>query len=207
MRATGTVIIGGGQAGLSLSHHLARARQPHLVLERGRAGERWYSERWDSLTLLTPNWLNRLDGGETHVPADGFLGRTEFARYLREYAQRRRTHVHEHVMVAAVEQWRDGFHVRTDAGVWRARNVVVATGDAAEPFVPAEATAAPPWIAQLHSSRYTNPSALPSGGILVVGAGPSGQQIAAELRRAGRDVVLAVGRHTRSLRRYRGRDI
>ena len=205
MRTTETVIVGAGQAGLSLGHHLARIRRPHVVLERGRVGERWHSQRWDSLTLLTPNWLNRLDGGAAHPDAHGFLGRAAFARYLAEYAQP--ADVREHVAVTAVEESRDGFQVTTDAADWRARNVVVATGDAAEPLIPAPAATAPPWLRQLHSSSYRNPSQLPPGGVLVVGAGPSGQQIAAELRRAGRHVVLAVGRHSRMLRRYRGRDI
>jgi putative flavoprotein involved in K+ transport len=207
MHTTDTVVIGAGQAGLSLSHHLARSRQRHVVLERGRVGERWQSERWDSLTLLTPNWLNRLDGAAAHADDDGFLDRAAFVRYLHDYARPQRHHVREHAAVSAVESWRGGFRVATDAGEWRASSVVVATGDAAEPVVPALAGAAPRWLRQLHSSRYRNPAQLSSGGVLVVGAGPSGQQIALELRRAGRDVVLAVGRHSRALRRYRGRDI
>jgi putative flavoprotein involved in K+ transport len=206
MRRTGTLVIGAGQAGLSLSHHLTLARQPHVVLERGRVGERWHSGSWDSLTLLTPNWLNRLDGGHAHADPDGFLSRADFARYLADYARSRRAPVHERVAVTAVEQWRDGFRVATDHGVWHARNVAIATGDSAEPFVPSLAASAPAWLRQLHASDYRNPDVLPPGGVLVVGAGPSGQQIAAELRRAGRDVVLAVGRHARALRRYRGRD-
>ena len=203
--STETVIVGGGQAGLSLAHHLASARRRNVVLERGRVGERWLSERWDSLVLLTPNWLNRLDGAPEHNDANAFLDRAGFARYLRTYA--RGANVREQVAVNAVEPWRGGFRIATDMGEWRARNVVLATGDAAEPFVPAAAATAPPWLRQLHSSRYRNPEQLPPGRVLVVGAGPSGQQIAAELRRAGRDVVLAVGRHTRVLRRYRGLDI
>ena len=202
---TGTVIIGGGQAGLSLSHHLARRRQRHVVLERGRVGERWRSERWDSLTLLTPNWLNRLDGGSAHEAPEGFLSRAGFARYLNDHP--RRPYVHEHVEVVGVEPWRGGFVVVTDAAAWRARNVVLATGDCAVPRIPPVAVSAPAWIRQLPSSRYRNPVQLAPGGVLVIGAGSSGQQIAAELRRAGRDVVLAVGRHVRAARRYRGRDI
>jgi putative flavoprotein involved in K+ transport len=205
---TDTLVVGAGQAGLSLSHHLTRAGLRHVVLERGRIGERWRSERWDSLSLLTPNWLNRLDGGAAHADPDAFLAKGEFIDYLDRYARGHDAPVHEHVAVEAVERWRgNGFHVRTDAGAWRARRIVVATGDAAEPLVPAAAATAPAGLRQLHSSRYRNPAQLPPGGVLVVGAGPSGQQIAAELRRAGRDVVLAVGRHARILRRYRGRDI
>jgi putative flavoprotein involved in K+ transport len=115
--------------------------------------------------------------------------------------------VHEHVAVTSVEQTVAGFLVRTDAGSWRARSIVIATGDAALPSIPTAAREAPRHLLQLHSSGYRNPHELPDGGVLVVGAGPSGQQIAAELRRAGREVVLAVGRHSRAVRSYRGRDI
>jgi putative flavoprotein involved in K+ transport len=208
VQSTDTIVIGAGQAGLSLSHHLARARRRHVVLERGRIGERWRSERWDSLALLTPNWLNRLDGGDHHAEPDGYLSKHDFVAYLRRYAGAHRAPVHEQVTVEAVERASGGgFHVRTDTGRWRAGHVVIATGDSAEPFVPDAATRAPATLRQLHSSDYRNPAQLPPGGVLVVGAGPSGQQIAAELRRVGRDVVLAVGRHARVPRRYRGRDI
>jgi putative flavoprotein involved in K+ transport len=208
MRTTDTIVIGAGQAGLSLSHHLTRARQRHVVLERGRIGERWRSERWDSLALLTPNWLNRLDNGAAHAEPDGFLAKDDFVEYLRRYARAHDAPVHEQVTVEAVERASGGlFHVGTDIGEWRARHAVIATGDSAEPYLPPAAKSAPAAVRHLHSSRYRNPAQLAPGGVLVVGAGPSGQQIASELRRAGRDVVLAVGRHARVLRRYRGRDI
>ena len=110
--------------------------------------------------------------------------------------------------VLAVEQAGSGFRVATDRGTWLAANVVVATGDAADPRVPAQAAALPLGLVQLHASRYRSPDDLPGGGgVLVVGAGPSGHQVALELARAGRRVVLSVGRHARMLRRYRGRDI
>jgi putative flavoprotein involved in K+ transport len=202
-----TIVIGAGQAGLALSHHLTAARHDHLLLERGRIGERWRSARWDSLRMLTPNWLNQLPGAPAHADRDGYLSAAEFASHLEAYAASFDAPVEEGVAVEGIARCGDGFCVRTDWGTHVARAVVIATGDAAVPRVPGAAAGAPPEVAQLHSSAYRSPGTLRDGGVLVVGAGPSGQQIALELRRAGRDVVLAVGRHARGVRRYHGRDI
>lgn len=206
MRKTSTVIIGAGQAALSLSFYLTQVRHDHVLLERGRVGEAWLN-RWDSLSLLTPNWLNRLHGAAAHADADGFLPGSEFAAYLRRHARAFGAPVYERTAVERVAPKGRGFTVETTGGTWLADSVVIATGHAADPRVPAASTSAPRALVQLHSSSYRNPRSIPSGGVLVVGAGPSGQQIAAELRRAGRSVVIAVGGHARSMRRYRGRDI
>jgi putative flavoprotein involved in K+ transport len=205
--STETAIVGAGQAGLALSRYLTDAGHDHVLLEQGRIGERWRSERWDSLVLLTPNRYNRLPGSPEHADPDGFLARTDVVSYLRAYAGSFGAPVEEGVTVETVEQAGDGFRIDTNRGVWRAANVVVATGDAAEPRVPAEAALAPAGLVQLHASGYRSPAGLPGGGVLVVGAGASGQQLALELARAGRSVVLAVGRHARIPRRYRGRDV
>ncbi|UGS34921.1 putative oxidoreductase CzcO [Capillimicrobium parvum] len=202
---TETVIIGAGQAGLALSRHLTARGHDHVVLERGRVGERWRSERWDSLSLLTPNWLNRLPYAVPLAHPDGFLDREGVIAYLESYSAG--APVRERTAVVRVSPTPDGYHVATDRGDWAARNVVIATGDCDVPRIPDAAATAPPSVHQLHASRYRRPEQLPDGGVLVVGAGPSGQQLAAELRRAGRDVALAVGRHARTPRTYRGRDI
>jgi len=202
---TETIIIGAGQAGLALSRHLRDGGRDHVLLERGRVAERWRSERWDSLALLTPNWLNQLPGAEPLTEPDGYLDRLGLIAHLEAYAAG--APVHERTTVRRVRRTPHGYHVRTDRGDRHAANVVIATGDCDVPRVPPVAAAAPPWAYQLHAARYRRPDALPDGGVLVVGAGPSGQQLAAELRRAGRRVVLAVGRHARMPRRYRGRDV
>src|SRR5689334_6011338 len=132
-----TLIVGAGQAGLSLSYHLTRAGQAHVLLERGHLGQRW-RERWDSLTLLSPNWMNRLPGGELHDDPRGFLTRSELIAYLEDYARSFDAPVHEGVEVTGAERVAGGFRVQTNAGVWLARNVVIATGDADRPFVPLE---------------------------------------------------------------------
>ena len=202
---TGTVIVGAGQAGLALSTHLRAAGHEHVVLERGRVGERWRSERWESLTLLTPNWLNRLPGAPPLHDAHGYLDRLGLVAHLDAYAAD--APVHPHTTVLRVRRAHNGYIVRTDRGDRHAGNVVIATGDCDVPRVPAVAAAAPPCVHQVHAARYRRPDHLPDGGVLVVGAGASGQQLAAELRRAGRDVVLSVGRHVRMPRTYRGRDV
>ena len=198
-----TLIVGAGQAGLALSHYLAGAGHEHVLLERGRIGQRWH-ERWDSLTLLSPNWMNRLPGGAAHTDPDGFLDRLGLIDYLDDYARSFSAPVVEGVEVERVGRSPSGFRVETSAGPWIARNVVVATGDADVPHVPFPA---PHGVPAVHASEYRRSGSLPDGRVLVVGAGASGQQLALELRTAGRDVVLSAGRHSRSPRRYRGRDI
>jgi putative flavoprotein involved in K+ transport len=200
VRAVDTLIIGAGQAGLALSHHLSAAGHSHVVLERGRVGERWRRERWDSLHLLTPNWLNELPGAPALDDPDGYLSRGELVDHLERYAAS--APVIEGCEVTRVSP---GYLVSTSLGDWRAANVVIATGDCALPRVPD--LKVPTGVHAIHASAYRRPSDLPDGGVLIVGAGPSGQQLTAELLRAGRSVVLAVGRHARTPRRYRGRDV
>lgn len=204
---TETVVIGGGQAGLALSRELTLEGRPHVVLERGRLGERWRSERWDSLTLLTPAWASTMPGQPAPEDPDAFLTKSAFVDGLEAYAASFAAPVVEGVRVVGVERARVGFRVATDRGVVSARNVVLATGDCDVPRLPGAAADVPSGIVSLPSNRYVAPDRLPRGGVLVVGSGPTGQQLALELVRHGRDVTLAVGRHTRMPRRYRGRDV
>jgi len=208
MRCTDTVIVGGGQAGLAMSRCLAQRGLDHVVLERGRIAERWRSERWDSLRLLTPNWQSRLPGYRYAGPdADGYMTMPEVVSYLEGYARSFAAPIEEGTTVRVVEPARGGYRVVTDSGIWRARNVVIATGYCDVPWVPDMAQRLPADIRQVVPTRYRNPSELPPGGVLVVGASASGIQLADEIHASGRPVTVAVGRHTRMPRRYRGRDI
>jgi putative flavoprotein involved in K+ transport len=202
------VIIGGGQAGLAMSRCLTERRVAHVVLERGRVAERWRSERWDSLRLLTPNWQSRLPGFAYDGPdPDGFMTMPEVTAFLERYARRSGAPVEAETPVVSVTREGQGYQVATTRGAWTARAVVVATGHCDVPVRPAMAGRLSTAVAQLVPSQYRRPSQLPPGGVLVVGASASGLQLADELQRAGRDVAISVGHHTRVPRTYRGRDI
>jgi putative flavoprotein involved in K+ transport len=208
MNAVDTVVVGAGHAGLAMSAHLTAGGRDHVVLDRGRTAERWRSERWDSLRLLTPNWMVRLPSYDYGGPdPDGYMTAAELADLLDRYAVACQLPIVENTAVRAVEAVDEGYHVVTDGGTWSAANVVVATGANDVPAVPAIAAGLHPSITQVATSAYRNPAQLPPGGVLVVGASASGLQIADELRRAGREVILATGSHTRMPRRYRGMDV
>ena len=207
MRRTGTLIIGAGQAGLAMSRCLGARGEDHVILERGRIGERWRSERWESLKLLTPNWQTRLpDWSYEGDDPEGFMSMAEIVRYFEDYAHSFDAPVIDETTVYSVTQSLDGFRAVTDAGEWSSKRVVIATGQCGVPQIPDIAAGTSSRIRQIHASQYRRPSALPDGGVLVIGAGASGVQLADELNRAGREVTLAVGSHSRLLRTYRGID-
>lgn len=202
------IIIGGGQAGLAMSRCLTARDIDHVVLERGRIGERWHSERWQSLHLLTTNAMSALPGLPYRgSDPDGFMPAQAFATYLQEYAERTGAPIINGVTVARVDAACYGYRVATNAGDWRARAVVIATGACDTPYRPPSAEWLSPDIVQLSPNEYQAPSQLPDGGVLVVGAAATGVQLAEEIHASGRCVTLAVGEHTRLPRRYRGRDI
>src|SRR5215468_10265823 len=206
-----TVIVGGGQAGLSVSYYLARQGRDHLVLEQSdRPGEAWRNHRWDSFTLNTPNWQTRLPGAEYHGDdPNGFMSRAEVVGYFENYVERFHLPIRYGVCVERVlRDDRSGrYLVETNDGRrFAARNVVIATGLYQAPKVPKFSSALPPTIKQVHSDAYRNPEGLRPGAVLVVGSAQSGAQIAEELYQAGKKVYLAVGRAGRVPRRYRGKD-
>jgi putative flavoprotein involved in K+ transport len=208
MRRTEAVVIGGGQAGLAMSRCLGQSGIDHVVLERGRIGERWRSERWDSLRLLTPNWQSRLPGYRYQgTDPDGYMSMPELVRFLEGYARSFAAPVEPETRVLAVEAAPAGYRVTTDRGAVLSRIVVVATGYCDTPFVPELAQKLPEDVEQIVPTRYRNPAQLPEGGVLVVGASATGIQLADEIHASGRPVTLAVGRHTRLPRVYRGHDI
>jgi putative flavoprotein involved in K+ transport len=270
------VIIGAGQAGLAASRCLTERSIDHVVLERGEVGNSWRTERWDSLRLLTPNWMNRLPGmpsvapgrptarraassrlpasaagrrssesiGSANAPGalsspslgppspgagtvslrhgtapssssrplvdddpDGYMDAAAVATMLRTYARDVEAPVLTRVTVQRVSRTDGGYTVTTDHGTWRAAAVVLASGAANLPSVPALATAIPTGVTQLTPHGYRSPDGLPDGGVLVVGASATGVQLADEIHRSGRPVTLAVGEHVRLPRRHRDRDV
>jgi putative flavoprotein involved in K+ transport len=207
MRTT-VVIIGAGQAGLAMSWWLARHAIDHVLLERGEVANSWKTERWDSLSLLTPNWQSRLPGfGYRGNDPDGFRSMPETVGFLQEYARTISAPVRAQTRVTSVRARDEGYEIVTDRGTWQARAVVVASGACNIPVVPKLAGSLPADVANVTPFQYRNPSQLDPGGVLVVGASATRVQIADEIRRSGRSVTLAVGEHVRVPRTYRGRDI
>ncbi len=201
------LVIGAGQAGVAMSEHLTRQGIPHLVVERARIAERWRTRRWDALVANGPAWHDRFPGLEFAGDPEAFPGKEEVADYFVAYAEKIAAPIRTGVEVTEVRRntGGPGFHVETTAGPITARYVVAATGPFQRPVIP-ELVPQSAGITQLHSADYRNPEQLPSGAVLVVGAGSSGAQIADELRRSGRRVILSVSPHGRPPRSYRGRD-
>lgn len=214
-------VIGGGQAGLSISWYLKNAGIEHRVFEKNSIAHEWRYARWDSFCLVTPNWQCRLPGfhysdsrfggGDPH----GFMVKDEIVAYLEAYAASFSPPISEGecvLRVRAVEadgcgRADGGFDIVTNRGAYRAQQIVVATGGYQTPFIPRRAERLPAQITQIHSSNYRNPQSLPAGPVLVIGTGQSGCQIAEDLHLAGREVHLSVGTAPRSPRVYRGKEV
>jgi putative flavoprotein involved in K+ transport len=203
-----TVVIGAGHAGLATSRCLTEHSIDHVVLERGEVGNSWRYERWDSLRLLTPNWQSRLPGYryDGALP-DGFMTMAEVVAFLEHFAVVAEAPVRGHSTVTSVTQTGEGYHVATTRGGFRCRCLVLASGACNKPVVPSLRQAVPASIACFTPFEYRNPDQLPEGGVLIVGASATGVQLADELHRSGRPVVLSVGEHVRMPRSYRGRDV
>jgi putative flavoprotein involved in K+ transport len=178
------------------------------VLERGDVANSWRRERWDSLRLLTPNWLARLPGYHYHGPdPDGFMTRAEVVEFISRFAAAASAPVRTHTTVTSVRQTDEGYRVATDNGDLRCRTLVLASGACNLASVPAVQRETPPAVECFTPMDYRNPDQLPDAGVLIVGASATGLQLADEIRRSGRPVTLAVGEHVRMPRTYRGRDV
>jgi putative flavoprotein involved in K+ transport len=191
-----------------MSSCLAARAIEHVVLERGEIANTWRTERWPSLTLLTPNWQSRLPGFKYEGDdPDGFRTLPETVAFLEHYARLVSPPLRTHCPVSAVRRTADGYQVDSAQGTWHCKAVVLATGGFNVAQVPKVSEALPPGMAQLTPVQYRNPQSLEPGGVLVVGAAATGAQLADEIQRSGRQVTLAVGEHVRACRTYRGKDM
>jgi putative flavoprotein involved in K+ transport len=204
-----TIVVGGGQAGLAISYYLKQEGRQHLVLEQASAvAHAWRTQRWDSFTLVTPNFQVRMPGAEYNGGDPyGFMSLAEVIKYFDRYVESFDLPVHCGVEVFSVEKRGEKFLVRTSEGRYEADNVVIATGLYQSARIPNLSERIPSQVLQIHSMHYKNPSSLPDGAVLVVGTGQSGAQIAEELYQSGRKVYLSIGSAGRVPRRYRGKDI
>ncbi|MBJ6988070.1 MULTISPECIES: NAD(P)/FAD-dependent oxidoreductase [unclassified Devosia] len=208
MEKVNTIVVGGGQAGISMSEHLTNLGISHVVLEKGRVAESWRTARWDSLRANGPAWHDRLPSSKIEsVPQDVFTPKDKLVEYLVEHAERNNAPIRTGVSVISVTKLhkKQGYHVVTSDGEYEAINVVAATGAFQTPVYPKMVPEDAP-VMQIHSVNYRNPDQLPEGAVLVVGAGASGGQIAEELVAAGRKVYHSIGRHIRPPRFYRDRE-
>jgi putative flavoprotein involved in K+ transport len=207
-RRVTVVVVGGGHSGLAMSSRLSELGIDHVVLERDEVASSWRTQRWDSFTLLTPNWQTRLPGQEyAGDDPDGFMTGPEIVRFIESYAATVGAPVAERTVVTAVRPASDGYSVETDQGAWRCRCVVLAAGACRLPSVPAFAGGVPAGVDQVNPLEYRHPDQLSGGGVLVVGAAATGVQLAEEIQASGRAVTLSVGEHVRMPRTYRGLDI
>jgi putative flavoprotein involved in K+ transport len=203
------LVVGGGQAGLSISYYLKQAGIDHIIFEKHTVTHTWRNQRWDNFCLVTPNWQCALPGYPYTGPdPHGFMKKDEITEYLDGFIASVNAPVLEQTEVSKVKRLDDGrYEVITTRGEFTADHVVVASGGYHRPIVPRMAERVPAGIAQVQSSEYRNAQALPEGAVLVVGSGQSGAQIAEDLHLAGRKVYVAVGQAPRCARFYRGRDV
>ncbi|MFO1088045.1 MAG: NAD(P)/FAD-dependent oxidoreductase [Hyphomicrobiales bacterium] len=203
------VVIGGGQSGLATSHFLQQIGCEHVVLERARVAERWRTERWDSLHFQFPNSFVRLPGFALDAEPDRFAHYSEIVKFVEGYANKTGVPVLTDTEVTRLCKGpKPGtFSAETNHGTFTGLNVVIATGPFQKPIRPHFAEAISATVYQVDAALYRNPGELPSGNVLVVGSGASGCQIAEELYQSGRKVFLAISRHRRTPRRYKGKDI
>lgn len=208
------IVIGAGHAGLSISYHLKKLHLNHIVFEKGRIGDSWRNQRWDSFKMNTPNKVNLLPGQENNFPdAEGFCSATEFVSFLEGYSRKFQLPVVENCEVLSVERvpCSKEFSVciseNGSVKYYHSKQVVVASGAQNRKYIPAFAENLLPEIFQLQPGEYRNASSLPAGAVLIVGSAQSGVQIAEDLIENGKKVFISTSQVARVPRRYRGKDI
>jgi putative flavoprotein involved in K+ transport len=204
-----TVVIGAGQAGLSIGYYLSKLDREYVILEKASTITPTWRKRWDSFTLVLPNWTYQIpDHAYNGDDPNGFMGRDDLVEHLEQFTASFDPEIRFGSKVTSVEKNPNGdnFLVTTTESTILADNVVVATGTFQEPRLPSFSKNLSEEFTQIHTSNYHNPESLPDGAVLVVGTGQSGCQIAEELYQNGRNVYLCVGGATRIPRRYRGKD-
>ncbi len=204
------IIIGGGQAGLSISYLLKQEKIDHLILDRGQIGDTWDKLRWDSFCLVTPNWQCRLPGfSYSGNDPKGFMKKEQIVEYIKQYAASFNPPIKEGVEVFKVykKKERELFYIETSQGNYTADKVIIAAGAYHVPNIPEMSNQLPSKLKQIHSSQYKNSNQLEKGSVLVVGTGQSGAQIAEDLLIEGKEVYLSVGSAPRAPRAYRGKDV
>jgi putative flavoprotein involved in K+ transport len=212
-RSIDTVVVGAGQAGLVASWHLREAGREHVLLDRRSTLGGGWLDRWDAFRLVSPNWTTSVPGYDYQgSDPDGYMPRDEIVAHWSAYAAAIAAPVEletEVTLLGALDGRRGGarFRLETSRGAIDARQVIVAAGPFQVPYIPPVTAELDASILQLHSHAYRNPDALPPGGVLLVGSGQTGVQLAEELMAAGRAVTMAVGRCGRVPRRYRGKDV
>jgi len=203
-----TIIVGGGQSGLSISYYLKEHNREHVIFEKSHQPASAWRNRWDSFTLNTPNWMTCLPGAEYQGnEPDEFKPRDEIVSFFEAYIERFGFPIRYGIQVTSVKPIEAGYLVNTNKGEFQSANVVIAVGFHQQPMIPPFSTNLPGEIYQLHSSKYRNPEMLTAGAVLVVGTAQSGCQIAEELYQSGRKVYLSVSSSSRIPRRYRDKDI
>jgi putative flavoprotein involved in K+ transport len=206
-----TIIVGGGQAGLSVSYFLKKEGIDHIILEKAdKPAFAWREQKWDSFTFVTPNSMINLPGvtnKDFNFHPDEFLPKEEILKYFEDYIEINKFPIKFNIEVTEISKVDSQWAVKTSNGDYSAQNVVIATGFFQTPKKLDIMDSINPTILQIHSSEYKNVKSVREGNVLVVGSGQSGMQIAEELYKSGKKVFLAIGNTPRFPRSYRGKDL
>ena len=206
------VIIGAGIAGLCTSYYLTRNNIDHIILEKGEIANTWINERWDSFSLVNPNWAIKIPDfgfGSKFFPSknpDGFLNKLETVNYLKSFSEFIGSKIYINEKVNSISKQENIYRIDTTKRTIKSNIVVIASGAFGNSYIPEMNLNLNDQVFQIHSSEYKNYKQLPYGGVMVVGSGQSGAQIAEDLLESGKEVWLAVSKCGRRLRKYKGKD-